>query len=179
MLAIVHDLRGYFHLRLFLFQTLLASGPPTEPVPLAKLDLALNPPSADFATNRGLSDKLAGDDRPARETREHVSYFVCHFSDQLHQPFSPGRTLDSGTLALARKFFVTDTDLKLVGFLTEFVRACPRPSSFPDTPSGLLVSVSDPPLASASASLLKGDLERSRDGPFVPTSSGCKLSSFA
>jgi hypothetical protein len=51
-----------FDIRLFLFQTLLASGPLADPVPLARLDLALKPPSADFATNLGLRAELAGDD---------------------------------------------------------------------------------------------------------------------
>jgi len=75
-------------------------------------------------------------------------------------------TLELGvapTAALARKFFVMDTALKLAGFLTvEFdLMWLAAAFSFLETLSGLLVSVSEPPLAAA-----PGDFARSLRLPY-------------
>jgi hypothetical protein len=81
------------------------------------------------------------------------------------------------TAVLAKKFLVTETDLNDIGFLTEFDRLCPAPSFVPN-PSGLLVSVSDPPLASAcTLTSPSGDLENSRMRSAASVTGGCTPSS--
>lgn len=65
---------------------------------------------------------------------------------------SPGRATGVETADLARKFLVTDTDLKVEGFFTdELVRIWPASCFNGSTLPGRLMSVSEPPLASATA----------------------------
>ena len=91
----------------FLFQTLLASGPEPAPFNFPIDRGTLLPP--DFATSRGFAVRS-------------VDAFVCAVLAVL----SPERAAGTVTADFARKFFVTDTDLNEVGFLTaELVRTWP------------------------------------------------------
>ena len=66
--------------------------------------------------------------------------------------FSPGRATGAEGTVLARKLFVTETDLNADGFFTmEFVRTWSASRFDWSTLPGRLMSVSEPPLASATA----------------------------
>lgn len=98
----------------FLFQTLLASGPAPAPFVLVNEERDMLPsPLPDLATKRGFAISM-------------VEAFVCPAG----VPLSPGRTDGTETADFAKKFFVTETDLKEAGFLTEFDRKCPAGLSF-------------------------------------------------
>lgn len=127
-------------LRLFLFQTWLASGPLASPFNPAAVDLEDNAsPLVVFATKRG---RVEGCGETLDEAVDKVAILISIDSRnrQLWKciPFSPnfGAADDPG--ALGTENFANDTGLKAVGFFTEPVRACCRPSL-------RLVSVSDPP----------------------------------
>jgi hypothetical protein len=64
--------------------------------------------------------------------------------------FSPGRAVGADTEDF-RKLFVTETDLKVAGFFIEFVRTWFGSRFDWSTLPGRLMSVSEPPLASAIA----------------------------
>jgi hypothetical protein len=115
---------------------LLASGPEPIPFVFSEERVTLPRPLPDFATRRG---------------------FWVGCVDEIACPgvvgFKPGLAAGVETADLARKFFVTDTDLKgACFFTTEFDRKCPAGLSFPgSTLPGRLMSVSEPPLASPRA----------------------------
>ena len=115
----------------FLFHTLLASGPELAPLTLPKVRGAL--PVPDLATRRGLAVRA-----------------VAAVVGASGAAFSPGRAAGAATADL-RKFFVTDTDLKVEGFFIEFVRTWLASRFDWSTLPGRLMSVSEPPLASAMA----------------------------
>src|SRR3569833_1335637 len=128
--------------RRFLFHTAFGSGaaaglPPfTPPDDLGK---DAPRPLPVFATSLGLAAEAAVAGVDARPLD--VAGLSPTFADTA--PVAP---------LAARKVLLTDTDLKLVGFLTaDEVRAWPFSSSLPRRRSGLDSSVSDPPLMLASA----------------------------
>lgn len=116
----------------FLFQTLLASGPEPAPLTFPSVRGALPVPS--LATRRGFAVSTAAEAEGAAGAA-----------------FSPGRVVGVETTDFARKFFVTETDLKVDGFFIEFVRTWPASRFDWSTLPGRLMSVSEPPLASAMA----------------------------
>jgi hypothetical protein len=66
--------------------------------------------------------------------------------------FSPGREDGIGVADLAKKLFVTDTDLNDTGFFIEFDLKCPSGRSLVwSTLPGRLISVSEPPLTATSS----------------------------
>lgn len=114
----------------FLFHTLLASGPDPAPLSFPKVRGVLEPP--DLATRRG---------------RAVCNVEIAGVADA--GALSPGRAAGVETADLAKKLFVTDTDLKATGFFSEeLLRRCPPSCLVGSTLPGRLMSVSDPPLAS-------------------------------
>ena len=104
------------HSRRFLFQTLLASGPPGVPGPVKG---AARASLTDLATRRGFATDVAegvglGDDT----VRMSVSNTSGEDLNGRSRLSGPALIADVGPVVdLARKFFVTDTDLNDVGFL--------------------------------------------------------------
>jgi hypothetical protein len=125
----------------FLFHTLLASGPEPAPLIFPRVRGAL--PVPDLATSRGFA-----------MSREAVEVGAAGVA------FSPGRAVGVDTADFARKFFVTETDLKVEGFFMEFVRTCFASCFDGSTLPGRLMSVSEPPLASAMANSPESPLRK-------------------
>jgi hypothetical protein len=113
----------------FLFQTLLASGPDPAPFIFPKVRGAFAAP--DLATSRGFAVKM-----------EEVGGCTAGAA------FRPGEADGVDAADLARKLFVTETDLKAAGFFVEFVRAVPASCLKGSTLPGRLMSVSEPLTAS-------------------------------
>lgn len=106
-------------------------------------------PLADFATSRGRGAGRAAFPVAAIEVAADVSTLAfCNL--ELILRLSPFPLLaGTGTVpAFAKKFFVTETALKVMGFLTEFERAWCGPSDTSLLPGsdvkGFPASVSDP-----------------------------------
>ena len=122
-------------LRLFLFQTALASGAPSLPPFTASEDFdeASRKPLPVFATRRGRRDVEVG---------------LLVVLGDVKEIFSPSL---EGTVVpdafAARNDLLTDTDLNDANFLIlESVRRCPLPSAVVLVVSAFEASVSDPPL---------------------------------
>lgn len=132
------------YIRLFLFQTAFPSGAEPEVPPFAAANvrgLESRRPLPVFATRRGLG--------PPRAAAGAATVGV------LMAPFSPALIgVPVVTPFAARKVLLTETALKVVGFLmVDAVRVWPRPSTDAFDVSGLVPSVSDPPLTLTSAEL--------------------------
>jgi hypothetical protein len=115
----------------FLFHTLLASGP--EPAPLTFPSARGALPEPDLATRRGFAVRT-----------------VAEVAGAASAALSPGRAAGVVT-ADFRKFFVTETDLNVDGFFIELLRTWFASRFDWSTLPGRLMSVSEPPLASAMA----------------------------
>lgn len=127
------------HLRLFLFQTALASGADAGFPPLTRDDNLDPAPGAVFAISRGF--ELLGVEAPGGGVLE------------LGREMSPAFAVAPGVVTLdARNFLLTDTALNVAGFLIdEPARLWPFSSSLPCLdPSAREASVSEPPLTLAS-----------------------------
>ena len=116
-----------YSLPLFLFQTCIGSGPdaPFLDPSVALLGPAPGVPLAAFATSLGLGaggNVVPGFVGASLVSGQQVSVQPTLHNHSLISPFvlvAPAL----GVPAFARKFFVTDTALKVVGFLTELERA--------------------------------------------------------
>jgi hypothetical protein len=113
----------------FLFHTLLASGPDPVPFIFPRARGAFAVP--DLATRRGFAVNKA-------------EVGGCTAGAALR----PGDAAGVEAADFARKFFVTETDLKADGFFSELVRVLPESCFDGSTLPGRLMSVSEPPLAS-------------------------------
>jgi len=125
------------YLRLFLFQTTLGSGACADFPPFTPAAALVTKPPPDLATRRGR--ELAGVAVPCADVRlvPGVGLSADFAAPTAAAPFD------------ARKVLLTDTDLKVVGFLTvEDVRVWPFSSSLSRERDA---SVSDPPLMLTSA----------------------------